>query len=240
MTQDPKNPPQSPPSELTQSDEVRGEPLPSAPPRERPLFLSAQDPSSWAKPEDVSWGDYSLSPLRSLTARHRRLAELLFLGKSGREIAEELGYTEAWVSRLSSNSKVLDEVERLRDKAFEKTVSERLKDLGPQAANVVEEILHDEKEKAALRADLAKWTLEKLTGKAKQEVAVESTTLSTFFELLKQSGERTVLPRVSTPGAPALAGGEPNPSGEPSPVELNPEAPSEPPSKYAAWVDSET
>lgn len=199
---------------------------------ERPLFLSAQNPESWKKPEGMTWGQYSLAPDKPLNARQYEVARLAFLGKTNTEIAEAVGYTEPWVCRLLQAPRVTEEIERFRDKAFERTVGERLKGMGPQAASVIEGILRDEMEKPALRADLAKWTLEKLTGKARQEVDVGSSTLGAFFKLLEEKTREAGSPLAEPAAGPTI---DVTPQSVPAPAE--PEAPG---TDFASWVDEQT
>lgn len=153
----------------------------------RPLFLSAQDPDTWQKPDDISWGDYSLKPGKALSARHKELARLLFLGKTQVEITAALGYTQPWISRLSQNYMIKEEVERLREKAFQATVSERLKDLGPEAMDAIEEGIRSPDMKLKDRTELAKWVVEKLDGKAAQKVDINAdVNIGVFMDKLEQ------------------------------------------------------
>lgn len=163
-------------------------------PASKPLFLRSSDPSTWEKPEETTWGDWSLDPNpdKPLNARQKEVARLLFLGKSQTAIAASVGYTIAWVNRLASNTKMQLEVDRMRNLAFERTVGERLKDIGPASMEVIEEGIRSTSMKLKDRTELARWVVEKLDGKAGQKVDVQSSTLERFMEVLadmKNQGE---------------------------------------------------
>lgn len=164
------------------------EDIPTAFSGEAPRF-DARKPSTWRKPEGRTWGDHMIQPHTRLNARQRHAAYLTFLGKTNKEIREELNYSAEAVSILQSNPKFIREVERLRNKAFDITVGERLKTMGPLAMDTIEEILeadNDPSIKPNLKADLAKWVAEKLTGKPKQEMEVQGGSLNTFLDLIKE------------------------------------------------------
>lgn len=133
---------------------------------------------------DATWGDATLSgPLKP---RHRRLAELHAQGYTNNEIVEKLGYSVSRVSILLSNHKVKEEIERVRERIYQDTIAKRLKDLGDPAMNVIEECLTDRSNrwKENLKADMAKWVVEKLDGKATQKFDVGENTLSLFLDRL--------------------------------------------------------
>lgn len=136
------------------------------------------------KPEEMSYGDWMLVAGKPLSARHKRLAELLAQGKKTSEIAEALGYTVGRVSVLKSNTQILEEADRVRDRLFSATVQEQLLKLGPDAVSTVEELLRSPTEKLSTRAETARWLIEKLTGKARQEVGVEAG--ASLIQLMRQ------------------------------------------------------
>lgn len=171
--------------------------------QDKPLFLKAQDPSTWEKPEETSWGDHFLQPNRALSPRHKRLALLLYEGKRTSEIARELEYTQARVSVLKSNSKILAEVERLRELAFDKTVDERMQDLGPMAMDALEELLNDPSVPASKKESVARWVVEMKMGKANQKLDVSGeVNLGLFMDKLDK------LPRARNVTPAQLEGGE--------------------------------
>lgn len=157
-------------------------------------FLSAQDPDTWAKPDDVSWGDYSLHPTKPLTPAAKKLCHLVAGGMKQGEACEKVGYTQGWASRILTSSKGKAEIQRFQEKMFEQSVAERVKELGTPALDIIEELLtsDDPSIKPQLKADLAKWIAEKVSGKAKQEVEHTGNILHEFMDRvnhLEQTGK---------------------------------------------------
>jgi len=137
----------------------------------KPLFLRAQDPSTWEKPEDVSHGDWFLRPDKPLSARHRVLAKMVAMGCGTNEIAEKLGYTASRVSILKSNTKIKEAIERYQDRMHEEDLEDRIKSLGPDALDTIEEILSSNADPLK-KESAARWILEKISGKASQQIDV--------------------------------------------------------------------
>lgn len=138
-------------------------------------------------PEGVSYGDWMLKPGRPLRARHKKLAQLIALDKQTGEIAEILGYTEARVSVLRSNTQIQQEADRFRDKLFERAIGEHMKDLAPDAMSVIEEMITSDAEKLKDRVEAAKWLVEMVGGKAKQQLTHEAG--SSISDLLNRLGQ---------------------------------------------------
>lgn len=194
---------------------------------EIPLFLQADKPETWAKPLGTSWGDHMLKPGKPLSPRHKQLARMIAEGKTTNEIAEKLDLTAGRVSVLRSNTEIMKEAERVAEKLFDITVQERLKHLGPHAADLLEEIFISDSSAITMshKIDAAKWIVEKLTGKARQEIDVQHSTLQNFIDLMKQMKDSGETIDVT-----------------PKPVELlEATAPNETPvNLFAKWVDEET
>lgn len=150
------------------------------------VHFSAKDPTTWAKPEEMTWGDWALQPGRPLSARHRRLAEFLSMGMRTSVIAEKLDLTEARVSLLKSNTLIRQEVAKIQERIFEETHTARLKAMGHDALDVVHEVLNDRtgKAKVSEKLDAAKWVTEKLTGKATQTLDVGENLLGLMMDKL--------------------------------------------------------
>lgn len=79
-----------------------------------------------------------------------------------------------------------EESRRLEEKFGDASLGSQIKEYGRDAVAALGEILLDPASKPALRADVAKWFLEKISGKASQQVNVESQTLNHFMDLLRQ------------------------------------------------------
>jgi hypothetical protein len=131
-----------------------------------------------------SWGDRLLRSGKPLSAKHRRFCECVASGMTVPQIKETTGYTDSWISILKSNSRIREEIARLQDRIFSETVQQQLQNLGNDAVGVVEQMLRSEDEKLRDRVEAAKWLIEKLTGKARQEVEVGAG--STLLQLLQK------------------------------------------------------
>lgn len=176
-------------------------------PKTRSLFLKASDPETWQKPEDVTWGDHFLVPGRPLNARQKKLAKMAAWGKTNNEICEELGYTPGRVSVLLGAQKVKDEIERIQDKMHEADLEEQLKMLGGDAMNVMEAIINDENLPPIKKEAAAKWVLEKLTGKAAQQIDVKGEiSVGHFLDKLNQAVEQGKIKNVTPMQIPSKTG----------------------------------
>jgi len=168
--------------------------------------MRANDPSTWKKPDEVSWGDYSFHPGRPLTARQREVCRMHVAGFKQTEIAEKLNYTQPHISRILTCTKGKAEVERIFDKAFELSVADRVKILSTPALDVFEDILtsEDPEIKPQLKLDAAKWIAEKISGKAKQEVEFQGSIAVSILDRVKelqQSGQIIDVTQQSRPEA---------------------------------------
>jgi hypothetical protein len=130
--------------------------------------------------------DYQTLANGFLTPRHRRLCQLASLGTSNAKIAEELGYCQSRISILLKNPHLAAEIRRLQDKIFEATIKDRLKGLSDAALNNVEMILTDRtnRVKVSEKADMSKWLIEKLDGKAVQTNDIGTNTLGVLLDRL--------------------------------------------------------
>lgn len=153
-------------------------------PPARPHYKDAQG-NYVGKPEDSSWGDCMLVSGRVLSARHKKLAELLATTQmTNAELALALNYTEPRVSVLKTNSQILREADRIRDRLFDKNVAEALKDLGPDSVRILEEVITTDNKVSKEKIEVAKWVTEMVGGKAKQQIAHEAG--SSILDLLKR------------------------------------------------------
>lgn len=128
-------------------------------------------------------------PGSTLKPRHKEIARLHALGKTNNQICDILGYSTSRVSILLHTPEVQREVDRYRNRLYEKDLVSAIKELGNDAVATFEEALRSGKLSIKERLDPAKWVLEKLSGKAKQEINVESNTLAAFMDELKRMKE---------------------------------------------------
>lgn len=133
-----------------------------------------------------------LNPNKPLSHRHVELCKLLAKGYPHYEISKKILYSRNYISQLSCHPKIRKEVRRLQDKAFETLVNDRLAGLGHRALDVMEEVLitEDKDVKLQSKTDAAKWVLEKITGKAKQEIETKDGNLTDFMTMLKEIKEQ--------------------------------------------------
>ena len=130
-------------------------------------------------------------PSRGYIERWRLIARYHAAGLTNNQIARKLGYSAPGISLALQKPWMREEIERYRT-GVEYDVAAKLKEAADDGIAVVHEIILNENEKAQTRLDASKWAIEKAHGKAKQEVSVESGTLGSFMDLLremKKSGE---------------------------------------------------
>lgn len=212
------------------SEDAGSASYPGESPSRLPVNAPQTPPDHDAKPtfEEADFTEPIPLPNKPLKPRHKEVARLHAMGKTNNEICAAVNYTPAWVSILLSSAPIQAEVDRYRNKLYEQDVLSALKDLGPDAVRTIEEVIRDPSVKINIRADNAKWLIEKLTGKAKQEVNVESNTLASFMEMLrnmKNAGEKLdVMDVTPTEGEARGAGDLPQPHKA---------------SKFDSWAESE-
>lgn len=97
-----------------------------------------------------------------------------------------------------------EEVRRLEDRFGDASMGSQIKEYGRDAIAVLGEILLNPREKSTVRLDAAKWFLEKISGKASQQIQVESQTLSHFMDLLRTQAQVLRLTNGHGPEGQAL------------------------------------
>lgn len=211
--------------------EIASEAAPSA----KPLFMSARPASEdgGAAREIVLTGDWFVNPdpVKPLTSRQKEVARMLHRGKSIEEISERIGFSLETVEKIATEPKLLAEVSRLAEQAFEPSVGDRVKEIAPKALDVIEEALADSGMKMKDRAVLAQWVVEKIDGKAAQKHDVASSTLEKFFEVLSEMRASGEILDVT----PVRPGAEKQPDFEAPQISAS-AAPTK--SEYATWLDS--
>ena len=125
-------------------------------------------------------------PSPGVKDRYIAIARLHAYGYSNNQIARHLGYSATGISLALKKPFIQTEIERHRAQMFDPDVQNRLKAMGRDAVEHVHRTILDPMVKDELRSTNARWAVEKLTGKPKQEVGVESNTLTAFMDLLKQ------------------------------------------------------
>lgn len=140
------------------------------------------DPDDNGDPGDI--GPAGKGPSRGYQERWRAIARLHALGLTSNQIGRKLGYSAGGISLALQKPWVQAEVARFRE-AFESDVVTRVKDAAQDGVAFIHETIHNERAKVSERLDASKWAVEKATGKARQEIGVESGTLMSFMELMR-------------------------------------------------------
>jgi len=117
-----------------------------------------------------------------------------------------LGYSPTAVSLALKSEWVQAEVARFRG-MLEEDITHQIKEAAKDGASFVHETILNENAKVSERLDASKWAIEKTTGKAKQEIGVESNTLTSFMEMLRDMQRNGEMIDV-TPSQPALVEGQ--------------------------------
>jgi len=201
-------------------------------PNSKPAFLDPERANSigYVGADEVPQFDRELEeetvepagkgPSRGYQERWRAIARLHALGLTSNQIGRKLGYSPTGISLALKQPFVQAEIERFRS-AFEADIITRVKAAAQDGAEFIHETIHNEAAKVSERLDASKWAVEKATGKAKQEVGVESGTLMSFMELMRQMQPGSS-PREVTESVPALA----------APTDNAP-----PQDKFDSWLD---
>lgn len=212
-----------------------------APPTDKPLFLdparaaAAQyvgDPNAVPNFQELDEKEADPQPNKPLKPRHREVARLHAMGKTNNEICDKLNYSTSRVSVLLHTAPIQQEVDRYRNKLYDTDLVSQLKELGTDAVGAIEEVLRDPQAKGAAKVQAAQWLIEKLTGKARQSMDLESNSLASFMEILQtmRAAGNGLAPIDVTPD------GEMG-SNDTAPKQLKQAQPDE--SKFDSWVDTE-
>jgi hypothetical protein len=138
---------------------------------EKEVTKELRDQPAEITPPDPTLPEEPLPQMsKVLRPRHRILALMLARGDRNKDICKALGYAPSRVSILAKDPMIQAEILRIQDSIYEKTVDERMKDLSTSAVDAVEEALLPENPDSKERTATAKWVIEKLTGKAAQQV----------------------------------------------------------------------
>jgi hypothetical protein len=142
-----------------------------------------------------------------LSPRHRRMAQLAAEGRSNTEIGRELGYVDSRVSVLLRNKHIMTEIARLQERIFEETIAQRMKSFAEPALQNIHMILTDKTNRVRVseKAEMSKWVVEKLDGKAVQKTDIGENLLGLFLDKLDSRQTQSAPQREVTPsGAPDI------------------------------------
>jgi hypothetical protein len=150
-------------------------------------------------------------PSRGYQERWRAIARLHALGMTNNMICKRLGYSPTGVSLALKSEWVQAEVARYRSQ-YELDIASRVKEASLDSVEYLHGTVLDEGVKDEIRSTNARWFVEKQTGKARQEIGVESNSLNHFTEVLKDMMSRGETLDVTPP---QLAAGESKQEKEP-------------------------
>jgi len=144
------------------------------------------EPITTVEEEDKSWGDKLISNPQKY--RYETVAFMAASGMDQKRIAEQMDMTQAWVSTIMGNTYVKNRVKEIQKEQWGGNIENRFKQGLPKAMDVVENVISTSGDDR-LRLDASKWLLEKVTGKASQQVNVEGNLLGDLIGQLDEMRE---------------------------------------------------
>lgn len=136
--------------------------------------------------EEKSWGDKLIANPDKY--RYETVAYMAATGMDQKRIAEQMDMTQAWVSTIMGNTYVKNRVKEIQKEQWGGNIENRFKQGLPKAMDVVENVISTSGDDR-LRLDASKWLLEKVTGKASQQVNVEGNLLGDLIGQLDEMRE---------------------------------------------------
>lgn len=146
-------------------------------------------------------------PSRGIVTRYREIARLHAFGRTNNEICAILGYTASRLSLVLKDPFVQAEIAQWRQRLVDDDAINIMKDAAKDGARRIHKIILDPSTEDRTAIDAAKFAIEKSHGKARQEINVESGTLATFMDMLREMKSRGEVLDV-TPELVALPPGE--------------------------------
>lgn len=193
-------------------DKARAEALPY--PGEKPVFDAELDapPAPETSPGEHigpdSNAEHPGAPSLGRINRWREIARLHAFGYTNADISSVLGYTPSRISILLREEFIQAEVQLWRKKVIEGTTTELLDQSAKDGARFIQRIIRDPNTKDSVALEAAKFAIEKTHGKARQEVNVESGTLTNFMNMLSEMRSRGESIDVTPQDVPALPAAE--------------------------------
>jgi hypothetical protein len=161
------------------------------------------------EPEEEVWttAPFDGPAVRALTAEEKwpgewhAIAWMVAHGASQNSIAKELDYSVSRVSVILNKPQVQEKIERIRAEFLgTESLGKKFSAVAPKAADFLSSVIMGKEDaKLSERMDASKWMLEKVTGKPKQEVALDGgTTILQLLQALdaaKTAGEAVIASR---------------------------------------------
>ncbi len=171
--------------------------LPSAPGEPVPEPAPAESEVWTVVPPDPPEAVRALSAEERWPGEWHAVAWMYAHGTSQKEIARELDYSEARISVILQKPAVHDKIERIRREFLgTESLTKKFSAVAPHAADYLTKVI-DGKEGAKVRERMQAsiWTLEKLTGKPKQEGLTDGgTTILQLLQALAAAAEAKAAP----------------------------------------------
>jgi hypothetical protein len=193
--------------------------VPDLDPGERPAFFDEKTAAAVAyagEPDAIPLFDHELLPenpdvpVLGVQNRYREIARRHAFGQTNNQIAHALGYTASRISIILRDPFVQSEINRWRDQLFDSDVVTRMKEVASDAVTRLHGLVLDPQTDDRVALSASQFAIEKVTGKAKQEISVESGSLAAFTELLKEMKARgevlDVTPQAALPEAHGAEG----------------------------------
>lgn len=173
--------------------------VPDLEPGERPAFLSETKAEATAyagEPDLVPLFDHELladnpeAPALGVQNRYREIARRHALGQTNNQIAAALGYTASRLSIILRDPFVQTEIGRWREALFDDETIANLKEAARFGSVRIRNLIVNPKTDDRVALTASQFAIEKVTGKAKQEVSVQSESLTGFMDMLREMRNR--------------------------------------------------
>lgn len=129
-------------------------------------------------PEEYEYWADKYGPTGKVSNRHEVIALAFAMGATPKDVAEKFGITPQYASLLNCSTRIKKRVHEIREKYWGTDMARQFQSLAPQALAIAQQLMLGSDDfvnaKVSERWDAAKWVLEKVSGKPKQEVTVDS------------------------------------------------------------------
>jgi hypothetical protein len=152
------------------------------------------------KPRLVSWERWQR--IQNVRIEHQHMIQLAAMGYPQKKIAQEMGYTDASVSKILNTPEVKSEVNKIVQETYGDNIKKAMKDRALKAVTVVDDILDNPLSKSSDRLSAATYILDHTVGKPQQQI---NHTGNFIMEIMDEATRITKL-REANPITPELTG----------------------------------
>jgi hypothetical protein len=140
------------------------------------------------KPSFVPWPEW-LGP-KKLSARQMFICYLAAMGRTAREISEEIGMTDARLSLLLNSEALKEQIQLIRDVEFAGLgIQQQIDQLAPQALRVAERMLKSDNVPDSLKWRIADKVIDRKLGRIPQQINIGGTLLTDVYRLMQESNK---------------------------------------------------